>query len=149
MTGPTTTSQSGNATIIEGAGGVVFNQYGHILLLHHKKQDWVFPKGHIDPGESKLEAAIREVEEEAGVFTHCPEPTYSEQTRYVNPKNEQRLITWFALITTAIRPTLRESIFPEGAFLPPEDALERLSFNEDRQLLSRMLNWYQRWSTQA
>ena len=54
---------------VEGAGGVVFNGQGLVLLLGHRNGTWVFPKGHLDPGETELEAALREVEEEAGVAT--------------------------------------------------------------------------------
>jgi 8-oxo-dGTP pyrophosphatase MutT (NUDIX family) len=40
---------------------------------------WTFPKGHIEPGESPLEAAMREADEEAGArgFVHRnPLPLY-------------------------------------------------------------------------
>ncbi len=43
---------------------------GHemLLMIHHGKlHRWLQPGGHIDPGESALTAAIREVEEETGV----------------------------------------------------------------------------------
>ena len=40
-----------------------------ILCVRAKKtpQDWIFPKGHIEPGETAEVAASRELEEEAGV----------------------------------------------------------------------------------
>jgi 8-oxo-dGTP pyrophosphatase MutT (NUDIX family) len=54
------------------AGGVVYrHRDGHteVLLVGARPQpdDWVFPKGHIEPGETAAEAARREVREEAGV----------------------------------------------------------------------------------
>jgi diadenosine hexaphosphate hydrolase (ATP-forming) len=36
-------------------------------MIRHKNGTWVFPKGHIEPGESKTQTAEREVAEEAGV----------------------------------------------------------------------------------
>ena len=40
-----------------------------VLLVRAKKtpEDWVFPKGHIEKGESLEQTAVREVQEEAGV----------------------------------------------------------------------------------
>jgi diadenosine hexaphosphate hydrolase (ATP-forming) len=126
--------------IVEGAGGIVFNQDGFILLLGHRNGTWVFPKGHIDPGETHLIAAIREVEEEGGVVAICPDEKMTYTTRYKNALKEERVITWFALETTATEPLLREATFPKGGFYSPDEALQKLSFNEDKKLLAYMLD---------
>lgn len=54
------------------AGGVVVRVTDgelEYLLVEAKKSHgvWVLPKGHIEPGETPEAAAVREVEEEAGV----------------------------------------------------------------------------------
>lgn len=54
------------------AGGVVFRREGdevRFLLVTARLQPhlWVLPKGHIEPGETPEQAAVREVKEEAGV----------------------------------------------------------------------------------
>jgi len=124
---------------VEGAGGVVFRADGAVLLLRHLEGTWVFPKGHIDPGEDALTAALREVEEEAGVRASCPDTARSETTRYENTRGVARVITWFLLLSETQEPVLREFLFPEGGFFPPSEANDRLSFAEDRRLLSVML----------
>lgn len=131
---------TGTADVIEGAGGVVVNSEGKILLIRHQNGTWVFPKGHLDPGETPLQAAQREVEEEAGVASSCPDPSQLFTTSYVNHNGDPRRITWFLLTTDAREPVLREPLFPEGTFLPPARALERLSFEEDRALLQQVLD---------
>ena len=131
---------------VEGAGGVVFNRQGLVLLLGHRNGTWVFPKGHLDPGETDLEAALREVEEEAGVTT-TPLSQQTELTQYRNAKGEQRVITWFLLETQATEPVLREATFPEGAFVEVEAALDKLSFPEDRRLLRVMTKRYRAGNT--
>ena len=127
--------------VIAGAGGVVFDQGGHVLVLGHRNGTWVFPKGHIDEGETDLEAALREVEEEAGVEAQRLTDK-TETTRYTNARGEAREIIWFLMETTAEEPSLRETSFPEGHFLSPDKALVKLSFSEDRKLLERMLAHY-------
>ncbi|MDU8350938.1 NUDIX hydrolase [Pseudomonas syringae pv. actinidiae] len=37
-----------------------------LLILHGKYKIWVSPGGHVDPGESPYEAALRETQEEVG-----------------------------------------------------------------------------------
>lgn len=129
-------------TLVEGAGGVVFNQQGKVLLLRHKNGNWVFPKGHIDPGENHLQAAIREVEEEGGVVAQCPDSALKYITRYANARSEQRVITWFLLLTTATKAILREDTFPGGRFFHPAEAERKLTFMEDRGLLQKMVSYY-------
>lgn len=38
-----------------------------LLVRSSDGRHWVLPKGHIDPGETAREAAVREVREEAGI----------------------------------------------------------------------------------
>ncbi len=50
---------------ITGSGILIRNE--KMLLIHHRYiKEWFQPGGHIDPGESPLEGAIREVAEETG-----------------------------------------------------------------------------------
>ena len=67
------------------AGGVVARTVnGHrqylIVEASRSKGVWVLPKGHIEPGETPEAAAVREVEEEAGVraaiVAHAGESEY-------------------------------------------------------------------------
>ncbi len=52
--------------IEKAAGGLVFNERKEILFIF-RRDNWDLPKGKIDPGEGKKEAALREVREETGV----------------------------------------------------------------------------------
>ncbi|MBX2871156.1 MAG: NUDIX domain-containing protein [Saprospiraceae bacterium] len=55
-----------NYKVLEAAGGLVYNQEQQVLMIF-RRDFWDLPKGKIDPGESKEEAAVREVEEETGL----------------------------------------------------------------------------------
>jgi 8-oxo-dGTP pyrophosphatase MutT (NUDIX family) len=57
---------------VHQAGAVVIRGQGasaEVLLVSAKKDpsQWIFPKGHVEPGESAAEAALREMREEGGV----------------------------------------------------------------------------------
>lgn len=58
------------------AGAVVWRrveQRVEIVLVHRAHyDDWSLPKGKLDPDESALEAAIREVREETGIRAGAP-----------------------------------------------------------------------------
>ena len=120
---------------VEGAGGVVINAAGRVLMIRHKNGTWVFPKGHIEPGESKTQTAEREVQEEAGVEANVLDPRMTWQTDYVNPRREARRITWYLLTTDATSTVQTEPLFPEGGFFPPATAMRKLAFDEDRGVL--------------
>ncbi len=56
--------------IVPAAGGLVWRQAGGerelIVIYRRRRQDWTLPKGKVKEGESWLDCAIREVQEETG-----------------------------------------------------------------------------------
>lgn len=61
------------------AGGVVFRRTpgngALFLLIRDSYRNWGFPKGHVEPGEERADAARREVAEETGLadlVIHAP-----------------------------------------------------------------------------
>ena len=54
------------------AGGLVVNAAGAAALIGRRSRRgellWSFPKGHIEPGETAEQAAVREIEEETGIL---------------------------------------------------------------------------------
>jgi 8-oxo-(d)GTP phosphatase len=60
--------------LIRAAGGVLWRPAGtgaRLALVHRPRyDDWSLPKGKLDPGETFLEAAVREVHEETGQHGH-------------------------------------------------------------------------------
>lgn len=52
----------------QGAGAVILNSKNEVLLIFKKwTKNWEFPQGKIEPGETPLNAAKREVVEETGL----------------------------------------------------------------------------------
>ena len=51
---------------VRAAGGIVTDEAGRMLLIRRNGR-WDLPKGKVEAGETLLQAALREVEEETGV----------------------------------------------------------------------------------
>ena len=65
--------------MIQQAGAVVFRNDGPepLFLLVKARRDpnvWIFPKGHVEPGERAEETALREAQEEAGILGRIVAP---------------------------------------------------------------------------
>ncbi|AWR86592.1 NUDIX hydrolase [Meiothermus taiwanensis] len=118
-----------------GAGGVLFNPQGQVLLIRDRLGYWCFPKGHLEPGESLEQAALREVEEETGLKGTVKHklPT----TRYQNNRGVDREIHWF-LMTGEGKIRLEQGLHGAG-FFDPVEARRLLAFPEDVRLLDEAL----------
>lgn len=123
------------ADIVPQAGGIAFRGSGldlSILLVTSKKEPgfWIFPKGHVEPGETAAEAGVRETEEEAGVTGDLLGPVGAPLE--FEWKGRRYSVQYFLIRATS------QSAANDGrliAWLPFEEALERLSFGDTGRLL--------------
>jgi diadenosine hexaphosphate hydrolase (ATP-forming) len=126
-------------TAVPQAGAIVFRiDDGSIrLLLVRSKKDprlWVFPKGHIDPGETPAATALREAEEEAGVTGELIGPTGRTLAFQSGPE-------WVEVEYFLVR-LIAEQESPEGRdkiWVSPDDAAARLSYDSARELVRAAL----------
>jgi 8-oxo-dGTP pyrophosphatase MutT (NUDIX family) len=127
------------AQFVEQAGAIVYRRDDdglHILLIRARRNptDWIFPKGHIEDGETAAEAAVREAEEEAGVTGRVvsavwPAITFESGGRAIR-------VHYYLVAFTDETPTSEQR---EREWLSPPDALERLTHTTARVLLERAL----------
>lgn len=64
-------SQEADPVHVTGSA-IVVGPRGVVLLKHKRLGFWLQPGGHIDPGESPFEAAVREAREETGLDVQVP-----------------------------------------------------------------------------
>lgn len=122
------------------AGGVVWYK-GRVLVLCNFRGEYIFPKGHLEAGETPAEAALREVAEESGlmatIVSQLPDTTYSYQRIYGGP--QEKRVLWFNMEATSEQIAVDGVEIRWGAFMPPFEAAGRLTHAPDRQLLEQSL----------
>ena len=102
-----------------------------LLVRSRDGRHWVLPKGHIDPGESAEEAAVREVREEAGVVGKIVSRLGVDA--YSLPNEEVRALYFLMHFTSEC--TADEE--RELCWLPQDEARRTLDFRGSRALLER------------
>lgn len=133
------TGFDGGQTLMENpthAGGVVVRGRGpdlRVLLVTATRQahQWVFPKGHIEPGETAVQAAAREVEEEAGVVAAVGEPIGTLEFR--NARGMVR--AQFYLMKFVSEGPPREN--RRRAWFTVEEARQALGYEDSRMLVMK------------
>ena len=123
---------AGEDGVVRAAGGVVARD-GRLLLVHRPKyDDWTFPKGKAEPGESDEACAVREVEEETGLRCELDEELPS--TYYTDSRDRPKRVRWWRMEPVAGEFTPSDEV-DEIRWLSPEEAAELLSYDRDRVLL--------------
>jgi 8-oxo-dGTP pyrophosphatase MutT (NUDIX family) len=123
------------------AGAVVVEPKGRrYLILHEVAEDrWCFAKGHVDPGETLLETARREVAEESGLNDLDIREELGEVAyRFYQPlrdRNVFKTCVYFLAFTVETKTTL-ESTFDEARWALARDAGRLVKFDTDRRMLA-------------
>lgn len=123
--------------LIRQAGSIVVRldaREPQVLLVTARRnpRNWIFPKGHIEKGESPEAAALRETREEAGISASLIGPAGILEYGFLGAKAR---VEYFLVLFT------REAGPPEDGrqriWCGLDDALDRLSYKNTRKLLRK------------
>lgn len=123
---------------VRAAGGLVRRPredgIEEILVVHRPAyDDWTFPKGKLEPGESEEEAAIREVEEETGLLVRLDHEIGT--TRYRDGRGRPKTVRYWLMSPVGGRLTAANEV-DEVRFLPLPDARALLTYERDIELVA-------------
>lgn len=126
------------------AGVVVARQAGAgwRLLLLRSYRNWDFPKGEVEPGETPLDAAMRETEEETGLTGL--DFRWGEGYREVGPYGPRRKLARYYLAATG-EARVRLPIAP-ALGRPEHDEWRWVDFAEAARLLPERLQPVLAWA---
>lgn len=126
---------------VHAAGAVVLRKgsRGREVLLVHRPayDDWSFPKGKLDRGETRPAAAVREVGEETGLRIRLG-PSLGTQS-YPSRGARKVVHYWVGRVVgdDDVSGYLVNEEIDEVVWLPWEEARERLSYGFDRDTLAQ------------
>ena len=118
------------------AAGVLLFRDGRVLLIHRpSRDDWSFPKGKHEAGETDEECALRELEEEVGLRVRLGARV--GETRYRLADGRSKVVAWFRGDAEGEAQPLDN--VDEIRWVTPAEADELLSYDRDRELLATAL----------
>ena len=104
-----------------------------MLLVHRPAyDDWSFPKGKAEPGESDEECAVREVEEETGL--RCSLGRELPSTEYADPKGRSKMVRYWVMEVVGGSLQFEHEV-DDARWVSPEAALQLLSYERDGDVL--------------
>jgi len=121
---------------VEQAGGIAYRVGARkggvsVLLVSSKKEpgNWIFPKGHVESGETAEEAGVRELEEEAGVTGDLVGPAGKQEFDW---RGKRYRVEYFLVRATEETP---ETDGRRKVWLPFDEAVKRLTHPESKRML--------------
>lgn len=103
----------------ETSCGAIVIENGKVLLVHQTNGLWSFPKGHIEPGETEVETAIREVKEETALDV-VVDPSKQFKLEYIieSLKIDKTVILFFARLSGKNTISSQEGEIEETRWVP-------------------------------
>lgn len=114
------------------------------LLIQHKAGHWAFPKGHPDDGETHLETARRELEEETGIGRVKLDENhpFHEQYDFTKRSGKQvrkQVVYFVGKVGAGHSVRVQPSEVSDYAWGDAKQTRKRMTFEEGRALLDEVL----------
>lgn len=127
----------------------------YYLLLHYassvrgRKGQWGFAKGHVEPGETEEQTAVREVAEETGITDLKIIPGFKQSEKYFFKKvydlegDARKKSPWvFKLVIFFLGQTRTKEVkisdeHVDFLWLQVDEAIKRITFKNSKELLKK------------
>jgi len=118
---------------VKAAGGLVWRD-GRLAIAHRQRyDDWSFPKGKLDPGETWEQAALREVEEEVGL--RCTLGAELPPVAYTDHKGRPKAVRYWLMTPDGDSAFTPNEEVDEMRWVDEETAAALLSYPHDAELV--------------
>ncbi|KAK7863289.1 hypothetical protein R5R35_005333 [Gryllus longicercus] len=133
---------------LRAAGLVIFrrvsNKVEYLLLqTSYGEHHWTPPKGHVDPGESDIQTAWRETEEEAGLKESDLQLQEYSKTLHYDVKGVPKTVIYWLAELVKCTPVKLSSEHQDYKWLTLTDACDIVQYKDMQELLqdcSKFLN---------
>ena len=136
-------------TMDKSCGVILFNS-GKVLILTNSSISsrggghWDFPKGHIDDGETEIQTALRELEEETGIVQVKVVDGFRDTITYTFSGGQEQIgkeVVFFLATTKESKVTLSHEHI-DYSWLDFDSAFSRLTYDTARQVLQNAIEFY-------
>jgi 8-oxo-dGTP pyrophosphatase MutT (NUDIX family) len=130
------------------AGGVVVRRGGDCVVIvpvprpgSRRRNVLALPKGHVEPGETPEETAVREVREEALVESEVVEPLGDVRYWYTREgRRIAKVVRFFLLRHVSGEPTADAFEVSDARWMPLAEAAKALSYDGERTMARKALS---------
>lgn len=120
-------------------GAVVYRdikgEIRYLLIKNKRSAHWGFPKGHIEPGETKIETAKREVLEETGIHINIIDG-FECISKYKIRDRIEKKVSIFVGTTKDTSTIIQQEEIEDYIWLTYDRAMSLLKFDNDKNILS-------------
>lgn len=120
------------------AGGLVVQESRILLISTQAGRRWQLPKGHIEPGETPEETAVREVREETGVTGRVIAPLPGVEYWFIERglRRVHKRVDYFLLSYVSGDAADFDAGEVSGAeWFPWDEGIARLTFDNERRVV--------------
>lgn len=120
--------------------------YVAVIMRRNRRNqiEWCLPKGHVETGETMVQAAIREIAEETGVtgqmicHINSVEYRFTGRSAHINKKVHHYLLSYLHGEITAEHDPDQEA--EDATWMPLKKAVHLLTYDNEREVARQTLN---------